>query len=219
MNPLTKMTFCFLALLFIVPATASAQMIELDEASPAAREQYLEQYVAFEDWVGIDQYGNAVARWTVPYKGRFKEELRGATFYEYVEQPDLAKKFRRRSTTKWTIFGASLAAQLGGATYAVLGAGDLADGSTTKFLAGMTIMGVGSVTMMVGLLLNPHPVSPSEARRLAHDFNERLARRLGIGTESPDDDRQENDAEPLQNVRTIVAPVEGGVVAGVGFEW
>ncbi len=52
-----------------------------------------------------------------------------------------------------------------------------------KSRLGMATMGVGSILLALAIALNPHPVAPSEARRLAESYNERLKVDLGLSGE------------------------------------
>ena len=51
-------------------------------------------------------------------------------------------------------------------------------------LGGGALMLAGTVVMVVGSAINPHPVEPAVARRLADEYNEQLKRELGGALES-----------------------------------
>ncbi len=85
------------------------------ESALSATEEYAKRYVWFEDWVAIDvNSGGVAARWTVPYKGKFKEPLKGREFYQYIERDDLARKYKKRAILKWSLFGGGTTVMLGG---------------------------------------------------------------------------------------------------------
>lgn len=56
-----------------------------------------------------------------------------------------------------------------------------------RLTTGMIISAVGSLAMVGLAYFNPHPVDPSEAKRLADKHNRRLKRRLGLAGELDDE--------------------------------
>lgn len=165
-------------------------------------EQYEQQYIGFDELVAVNaSNGAVVSQWTVPYVGKFKRPLEGDSLYKLVGRNDLVQAYEEKMNTK------TLVSVVGGAT--LVGGGILAlttlaakdedcdvfspgvdacfnrnqqqfrDRMTTS-LVGMGISAVGTGVLTWGLLMNPHPVTPSEARELADGYNKKLKGDLGL---------------------------------------
>ncbi len=164
-----------------------------------AKEEYLENYVWFEEIVGVNESGGMVGRWTTPYRGKYKEPLEGADFYEEVGRPDLASEYRTNTAVKWGsglgLIGAGVGASVYGFTrigtcddysYDDPGYDDCNDKASTQMLIGI---GVGSAAYLAGYwilaLYDAHPVDAPEARRLADQHNKKLQEDLDL-SDSPE---------------------------------
>ncbi|MBN2525385.1 MAG: hypothetical protein JXR76_03260 [Deltaproteobacteria bacterium] len=132
-------------LLTILPTTVFSQVTDNDsvfadrlqqnapteaDVSGGQIEQYRQRYIWFEDWVAVNaNTGAYVNSWSVPYKGQFKEQLKGADFYEYAGRPDLAEQYRvnRRKKLKLGLIGAGL--MITGGVLTLVGAAKTSDTS------------------------------------------------------------------------------------------
>jgi len=117
-------------------------------------------------------------------KDAFRENLilRGATFYEAVERPDLAARYRQLEARR------NLVGLLGGAALgagAVWGGIDLTIAKTdprahhTATPIPWAIAIAGLVAVIVGSALPSEPATEPERQALARDHNQRTAARLG----------------------------------------
>ncbi|MCC6809251.1 MAG: hypothetical protein IT381_17620 [Deltaproteobacteria bacterium] len=88
---------------------------------------YDTKYIGFEQWIGINGYGQVVASWSQPYQGKYRRQLSNAEFYEIVERQDLADRYKAKQRLR---LGLGLGAGLGG------------------FVVGTTIMTIGVVQML-----------------------------------------------------------------------
>lgn len=159
-----------------------------------AKEEYLENYVWFEELVGINESGGMVGRWTTPYRGKYKEPLEGADFYEEVGRPDLADEYRSNQVIKYGVGGGLFAAGLGTMTYGLLAEDNCdqydvlsskrdqcSDDASNRMLI---TVGIGSAMYLVGtyvfIFFDSHPIEAPEARRLAEKHNKKLRKKLGL---------------------------------------
>lgn len=167
-------------------------------------EQYEQQYIGFDELVAIHgQTGAVMTRTTLPYEGKFKKPLEGDAFYQKVGRQDLVQAYQDKMTTKTVLGVTGGAAALVGAIVGINGIAAKNEdcGSTTNytnfqacfdrnsqrfdekqktFLTGMGISAAGLGLLMVGIFINPHPITPSEARELADDYNKKLKAGLGL---------------------------------------
>lgn len=153
-------------------------MGEKSRGNKDAIDQYEKRAIGFDDWVGVNtQNGAVVASWTMPFKGKYKEPLAGADFYDYVGRKDLAETYRTRSVIRWSLYGAGLLGTLGGSWLVIQSITDSGDLSPTL---GYVAMGVGGASLLAAMFVNPHAVTAPEARQLADNFNSDLRHELGI---------------------------------------
>lgn len=88
-------------------AAVSAVTRGSNDELQAQFDEYLERRVWFQGMAAVSaQTGAVMSTWSVPYKGKYKEPLPGAKFYDYVGEPDIAKTVRTR---KWVRGGVGLA--------------------------------------------------------------------------------------------------------------
>jgi hypothetical protein len=186
-----------------VPATP-APMAPVRPAPPAAgpTEQYEQQYIGFDELVAVNAgTGAVVSQRTIPYVGKFKKPLEGDALYKLVGRKDLVQAYQDKMNTKTFVSVLGGAALLGGGilSVAAIGAKDedcdvFSDsfdacfernrqsfkGRTATTLLGIGISGVGIGVLSWGLMMSPHPVTPSEARELADGYNKQLKGNLGL---------------------------------------
>lgn len=185
-----------------------------------ARDEFLDNFVAFRDWVGINQYGAVVSSWSEAFQGRDRRPLEGADFYEAVGRPDLAEEYRSNNTVKTVLGWTGGLMFLGGLTYMLVGPlvaiGDDAEFDTTPLIVGGAIAGGGIVVAIVNGTIDLHPVEPHEARGLARSHNEELAEELGIDIESLDPLSRRPEPQPDLELTLKVGAAKDGVTLGVG---
>jgi hypothetical protein len=178
-----------------------------------AQERYDREFVWFEEWVGVSaQSGAVVAAWTVPYQGKYRKQIDGPEFYEIVGRPDLADEYRgtRNLRTGLMIGGGVLTlGGLGVAMSSLFKDCDLDDTAcedsvTNMLIAGGVAGGVGLIGTYIAMAINPHPVEPAEARRLADEYNQRLKKELGLAA-------RDVDAGPQLRAGLAAFPGGGGV--------
>lgn len=199
--------------------SATSESVAAAEPSDAAREEFLERYVWFQDWVGVNQYGSVVSSWSVPLKGQYQEPLRGREFYEYIEEPELAQTFRKRQTSRSILVWSGVGAMVGGSVVMlapIFSIDSTSDFNTTPLFVGTGIFVAGTALMLVGAAINPHPVEPSEARKLAVQFNKRLAKDLGLDIEDIGPTSMVEEDDPMiESFDFAVVPTDRGAVVGV----
>lgn len=222
--------------------TAAAVKKALDEDRKARREQedadkkakearavqeaaFKKEAVTFHDFlVGTVTNGSltSVANATVAYRNGRK--LSTEEFYNAVERPDLAAKYRSRTKLGWTVTVVSAAVMLGGTAYLLkmsgsttnrcdVGAADFSacldretarnDAETKRVLTISTGLAAGGlVGILVGsyILRARNPSSVNEAHDMADAHNAKLRKKYGL---------------PTAKVVPYAAP-DGGGVAMVG---
>jgi hypothetical protein len=169
------------------------------------REEYEKKFIGFDDLAVVNaQTGALVSTQTLPYQGKFKKPIDGQAFYALVGREDLASTYGARSTAKTV-------AVVGGGTGLLAGLVVMmaplvspepceSDFTLETFTAchdrrsaamksglvtGSVIGGVGAVALIIGAAINPHPVTPAEARELADGYNKKLKKELGITEVTP----------------------------------
>jgi hypothetical protein len=194
-------------------ADAVSETTETSEKTvEGAKQEYLENFVWFQDIVGVNESGGVVGQWTTAYRGKFKEPLEGADFYEEVGRPDLADEYRTNSTLRWTGLIVGYTAAIGGTL--LLFAGEdtvwcsdrytddiygesagykkceayndrIEDENERLMFTGLGISVGGLLVAGIATFYNPHPVDAPEARRLANTHNKNLRKDLGL-SDSPE---------------------------------
>lgn len=171
-------------------------------------EQFKERVVLFEDWVGVSaSTGQVVSTWTVPKKGIYGEPLKGGKFYDYIQQPELAKQYRTRSGINLGLRLGGLALGGGGFALALANLPTTCAGAGTAMYPeadsaeeaksicrqeneakkpmqtlGYALAGTGAASLLVSVTFGPHPVKEHERKKMAAEFNERLAQELQVDT-------------------------------------
>jgi hypothetical protein len=118
------------------------------------------------------------------------EVKRDAQFYESVGHPELAASYRRRNVVRWSVFAAGAVGMAGGLALASTARAravwcdpyeeGLFDGDkcqrkmTGEWNLGLGIAALGFAAMLMPALLDPNPVGPEEAQRLADVHRHRL---------------------------------------------
>jgi hypothetical protein len=184
-------------------APAKKEAAPVRPASPAeAREQYALKHIGFEEFVAVStRRGYVVSQWSVPYEGKYKKPLEGADFYQKVGRADLTSAYQDKMTLKVVTGLVGAGAMVGGGIFtgaAVLGerekcdvfsndfsdcldrSGKEFDARFSRALGGIGIFAGGIGLLGVAILINPHPITPSEARELADGYNKKLAADLGL---------------------------------------
>ncbi len=168
-------------------------------------EQYERQYIGFNEAVVVSaQTGTVVSQWTAPYEGKYKKPLQGAAFYKKVGREDLALAYTNKMSLKTTAGIAGGAAIVGSSILLItafsaqgedcdaLSPGFNAcfsrererfDRKSQQVLIGVGLSGAGIAALWLAMAIDPHPVTASEARELADDYNQRLKADLGLSDE------------------------------------
>ena len=67
-----------------------------DKVDRAAQAKYDAEYLWFENWVGVNQHGAVVARWSNIKQGKYGNDVRGSSLYKITGRDDLLKRYRTR---------------------------------------------------------------------------------------------------------------------------
>jgi hypothetical protein len=148
------------------PAVVAASPSGSDQVVANARELYRHLQITF---IGKDAFRENLL-------------LRGATFYDAVERPDLAERYRTlesRKTLVGTLGGVALGAGAawGGIDLTIAKTDPRAHHSATVIPWAIAIAGL--VTMIVAVALPGEVATDAERQTLAREHNERTAVRLG----------------------------------------
>ncbi|WNG21591.1 hypothetical protein [Cystobacter fuscus] len=192
-------------------------------------EQYEKQYIGFDDFLEVNTRTNAVvSQHTVPYEGKFKKPLEGDAFYQKVGRADLVEAYHGKMTLKTVLGIVGAGAMVGGITVGVLGANanqdkedcfagnsyedtsacfdrgfDRAKRRMAAFGTGLGISMAGIGVLVAAVFINPHPVTPHEARELADGYNKKLQSDLGLS----EDGKPVTPARPPTSIQARVSPV------------
>ena len=135
------------------------------------------------------------------FQGQYYRPLEGAEFYEAVDRPDLADDYRRSRNSQRVVAWSSLGILLAGA--ALIGIDSWSTSQVgTGFWVGSSLIGMSWSPVIIASHMDPHPVEPHEARRIAGEYNRQLAHELGIDEdEIPDEQLPNEDAAPDGDLR------------------
>jgi hypothetical protein len=205
------------------------------DGPPSARQQYDEQYLDFEDGsvVGASGRGGPIEEGSRPVHGKHGRLLDDEEFYRMVERPDLVSRYQKRRWVRnglmvvggLTIVGASAAAigilassrpcVSGGDGMGCLATGleRLGNSADIALIGG----GVGLGLFLMGVLMNPQPIEPGEARGLAGGFNQRLRTKLKLEQADSASGGAGRQAFPPLSVGFFASHASGGVVLSAHF--
>lgn len=183
-----------------IPADPSLQA----GAQPSPQQIFDSKYVWFEDYVAVSMNTGMVVRsWSTPYEGRYRRPLRPDEFYIKVGRPDYAAQYSAKQRRRIGLmaaggalmgagllaFGISTGVYLSSNLNATINCGFSGPCTTPTYNPTPLYVGAGIFTftmlggmslLIVGIVTNPHPVPPHEARRLADEYNQGLRQQLGL---------------------------------------
>ncbi|HEX8439740.1 hypothetical protein [Archangium sp.] len=213
------------------PAPRAPAPPTVPNANPT--EQYEQQYIGFDEVVAVNAgTGSVLSKWTMPFVGKFKKPLEGDALYKLVGRDDLAQVYQDKMITKTVVSVLGGAALLGGGILSVTAITakreecnvfspgfdacfernrQSFDEKRTTVLMGIGISGVGIGVLSWGLLMSPHPVTPSEARELADGYNKKLKGKLGLSEEGT----PVTPAPTTSSIQARLSPVLGPNGAGL----
>lgn len=175
----------------------------LAAARAAARAEYDQRYVGFMNLAGATDVLTP-SSWPTPFRSSLQRALYGETFYEAIEQPELAERYRQRRRKQiGLVAGGGAIAGVGilvGLSIALVSLDKPGTECTdwdpvqqhcfnyatdqSGVAAGLTVVGLsvagGLAVSLVGVFMNPHPVSLDEARVLTDEYNRKLRREVGL---------------------------------------
>lgn len=184
---------------------------------PDPREAFEQRFIGFDYFSG-----------SAPYIGKYRRPLGPDSFYELVGRPDFAATYRQRSAERNALGVVGLLGIAAGVVYVVavpkgpepdinvdheVFARQMDERSRATDAAirtGSIISLTGMALGIVSLAINPHPIDEPEARRLADEYNQRLARSLGL---TPP------DAAPSLPPPPAPPPSPSGLGAQLSFGW
>jgi hypothetical protein len=106
-------------------------------------EQFELRRVGFDDFAAVDFHRGGVWEWSRPYRGKYKEPLAAAEFYEYVGRPDLAASYEQRASKRRSLFAVGLTA---GAVGLALGGYGIYKASSPKSAFDFGVSGCTDIT-------------------------------------------------------------------------
>ena len=169
-------SWCFTAAVF------TAQPVAEDPIAAYERREVRVDTVFVRD-EGKDTGQEVLAKRFSPRLGS-GQPLPGPTFYEYVDRPDLATKYRARQRRKRILLGVGggLVALGTGLTLGYIGVQDRRSGNALLG-SGVSLLFAGFIPLGFGAAMSPHPVGPEVVQALVRDKNRRLRISLGLPAE------------------------------------
>jgi hypothetical protein len=175
----------------------AATVVDDDREREAAESAYREQAIGFGDEYVVtasDSWVSVSRRWTAN-QGELGAPLSGAEFYDLIDRPDLARAYHRRLTYKRVAIGAAAVGTMG--AFALIltmpnpASCDLGDeacesanrqGFRNHMWEATGAIALSGVAIVIARYYwaHPHPISESEAKRLAAEHNQTLRDRLGL---------------------------------------
>lgn len=159
-------------------------------------EEYAANYIGFQDWVGVNRYGQAVSSFSTMYKGSLRRPIDLEAFYSHVGRADLADSARARGRVRIGLIGGGAVMMLSSLIFLkdlqiascyqpsdkVQAACEAESSAKNSYaVKGMVITGgVGLVAMFAGLFVSSNPLSSEETYAMAGDYNRKMRQRLGL---------------------------------------
>lgn len=217
------------------PTDAAAPETGPRNGPSSARQQYDEQYLDFEDGsvVGASGRGGPIEEESRPVLGKSRRLLDDEEFYRMVERPDLVSRYQKRQWVRSGLMVVGGLAFVGASATAIGilvgsrpcvsggdGMGCLAEGLERLGNSSRIALVGGSVGLwlfLTGVLMNPQPIEPREARSLAGAFNKKLRARLGLDQADSASGRAGRQTFPTLSVDFFAGHGGGGVLLGAHF--
>jgi hypothetical protein len=179
----------------------AATPVNDDRVREAAEYEYKQQAIGFGEELIVSAYENSVSvsrRWTA-HQGELKVPLGGTAFYDLVDRPDLAAKYRQRRTIKRVAIGATAVTMVASLAFILTASPESCEPGSPDwdacFERGQDKMKshmAGALGMMalsgIGILVvrhywaHPHPISEGEAKGIAAEYNRKIRDSLGLPT-------------------------------------
>jgi hypothetical protein len=208
----------------VPPEPAAEQKEAVD---PAVTKVLEERAIWNDNDVAVNVYtGNAsVTRKAEFFRGKNGPRLEGASLYEYLGREDLATSYRSRHSTERVLEWGGLAGLvLVGPGLMITGAVvpgpcttiDSASHTCTAnqgdplVYVGLAVMGAGLVAALIGLFMDPNPVSSADVFQLVDAFNDDLKKKTAQAATA-----QSSVDRTQRHWRMDTFAVRGG--AGVSF--
>lgn len=163
-----------------VSRAAASSVSSVTKAEGAGDEpgesQYDRRYVWFRDLRANSSLTAVLGEGTYAFQGKNAWPLQGAAFYVAVGRRDLADRYNSTSSAKSVLTWGGAGGVLVGILIASgddPGASDEGGGEDSVAL-GLVFVVAGTVSLIAGLALEPHPVTAAQARELADKHNARL---------------------------------------------
>ena len=176
-----------------------------------AQQHYEERFIGFPEVLTLAGTPSLI-RWVQPYEGKYQKPLVGDAFYRKIQRPDLVEAYQNKQGTRMALGVMGGGATVGGMVLMFSALFD-SEAHYARIPVGGVVMTAGLVGMLVGAYLNPHPVEPSEARRLADAYNQKLRGELGLSGE-----RAPEPVAPKPAVHARLTPLWGPGGAGLGLQ-
>jgi hypothetical protein len=210
-----------------------------EKGGVTARNQYDEQYIGFEERTVVTVMSGVgmVSNWSKPVLGKYRKPLHYEDFYKMVERPDLASSYETRRAVRIGFWAAGIATIAVTTAVAIgsLASRDSCDSvgvsspkfstcveeSGAKLESAVKVAliggGVGTLLVLVPFAINPQPIEPDEARRLADGYNEKLKAKLGIAQADWPSPSTKVDSSLALSVSFFRGAGSGGILLGAHF--
>lgn len=174
-----------------------------DKVDRAAQAKYDAEYLWFENWVGVNQHGAVVARWSNIKQGKYGNDVRGSSLYKITGRDDLLKRYRTRLGIR---LGVGIPVSVGGFAMMMVGLAALFRsvgptgpdfgfddpiGQGRQLRGGLDPTGAtalaiaGSAVYIGGLIFaiafKSHPVNRATATEMIDTYNQGLRKKYGLG--------------------------------------
>ena len=156
-----------------------------EEDLEARREKFLKKFLGLQETAYVDaSSGRTVLQKVDFFRGKYKEEISDEKFYELVADGKYLDEYRARRTRKTVLLAVGWPTSIGGILMLTSGLFTLSSKGINKPLmyAGGGLWAAGSIAILWGSNISPHPVEMSEIRRLTDEYNKGLKEDLNLSS-------------------------------------
>lgn len=186
-----------------------------------SNQEYEDKYIGYQGWIGVNQYGQAVATGGYYYLGKNKKPLGLLDIFNVLERQDLIDYYKEKKKIRMILGLTGGGVAIFGLSFIIAGAvrmskngifddEELDSASKAYFALGTILTAGGIATATAGLFIRKTKLSNDEVRGLIDEHNKKLKRDLGIS-------KMQKKIDFEWNASPYFTPGGGGMILSMSF--